>query len=241
LKPVHFVSTLSILYSGGVNNGRIFREDEDLDQVGAPFGGYAQSKWVAEKLVMQAGLRGIPYAIYRPGLVSGHSITGAWNTDNLISSMTRACVLLGSVPNLDVMVNIVPVDFVSAAIVHLSKDPENLGRIYHLDNQEPIHFSKLADWLTAQGLHARKISFDDWRAELFRQVAHMPSDGWEPYLPLIEEVEEKQVFMPEFDLSNTLTSLNGSGIHCHPVNDQLFSTYLKYFVPRGFLNTRPNG
>ena len=123
LTPVHVVSTLSILYSGGINDGRVLHEDADLDQVGAPFGGYAQSKWVAEKLVMQAGARGIPVAIYRPGLVSGHSLTGAWNTDNLISSMTRACVLLGSVPNLDVTVNIVPVDFVSAAIIHLSKDP----------------------------------------------------------------------------------------------------------------------
>jgi thioester reductase-like protein len=235
LKPVHFVSTLSILYSGGVNDGRIFREDTDLDQVGAPFGGYAQSKWVAEKLVAQAGSRGIPYAIYRPGLVSGHSHTGAWNTENLISSMTRACVLLGSVPDLDVMVNIVPVDFVSAAIVQLSKNPENFGLTYHLDNPEPVHFSRLADWLTTQGLHARKVSFDDWRAELFRQIAHMPSGGWEPYLPLIEEVEEKQVFMPEFDLSNTLSRLDGSGIRCHPVNDELFSAYLKYFLPRGFL------
>jgi thioester reductase-like protein len=232
---VHFVSTLSILYSGGVNDGRVFREDADLDQVGAPFGGYAQSKWVAEKLVMQAGARGIPVAIYRPGLVSGHSSTGAWNTDNLISSMTRACVLLGCVPDLDVTVNIVPVDFVSAAIIYLSKNPENFSGIYHLDNPEPIHFSKLASWLTAQGLHARTVSFDEWRAELFRQIPHMPSDGWEPYLPLIEEVEERQVFMPEFDLSNTLTRLDGSGIRCHPVNDRLFSTYLNYFIPRGFL------
>jgi hypothetical protein len=40
--------------------------------------------------------------------------------------------------------------------------------------------------------------------------------------------------MPEFDLSNTLTRLNGSGIQCHPVNDRLFSTYLKYFLPGGF-------
>jgi thioester reductase-like protein len=188
---------------------------------------------VAEKLVMQAGERGIPVAIYRPGLVSGHSLTGAWNTDNLISSMTRACVLLGLIPSLDVTVNIVPVDFVSAAIIKLSQNPENLARIYHLDNPEPIHFRHLADWLASQGFAARKVSFDEWRAELFRQITHMPSDGWEPYLPLIEEVDEAQVFMPEFDLSNTLTALAGSGIHCHPVNEQLFSTYLSYFVPRG--------
>ncbi|HEX6270322.1 MAG TPA: amino acid adenylation domain-containing protein [Anaerolineales bacterium] len=240
LKPVHFVSTLSILYSGGINDRRVFREDEDLDQVGAPFGGYAQSKWVAEKLVKQAGSRGIPYAIYRPGLVSGHSLTGAWNTENLISSMTRVCMLLGSVPDLDVMVNIVPVDFVSAAIVRLSMNPGNLGKVYHLDNPEPIHFRELADWLATQGLHARRLSFDDWRAELFRQAPHMPSDGWEPYLPLLEEVEEKQVFMPEFDLSNTLTRLNDSDIQCHPVNEHLFSTYLKYFIPRGFLEKPEN-
>ena len=235
LKPVHFVSTLSILYSGGINDGRIFSEDVDLDQVGAPFGGYAQSKWVAEKMVAQAGARGIPYAIYRPGLVSGDSVSGAWNPDNLISSMTRACVLLGSVPNLDVMINIVPVDFVSAAILRLSKSSENLGRVYHLDNPEPLHFSKLADWLATQGLQARKVSFDDWRVELFKRVTQAPSGGWEPYLPLIEEVEEKQVFMPEFDLGNTLTRLEGSGIYCHPVNTQLFSAYLKYFIPHGFL------
>ncbi|HEX9840752.1 MAG TPA: amino acid adenylation domain-containing protein [Anaerolineales bacterium] len=234
LKPLHFVSTLSVLYSGGHNDGQVFREDADLNQVGAPFGGYAQSKWVAEKLVMQAGARGIPYAIYRPGLVSGHSLTGAWNTENLISSMTRVCMLLGSIPDLNVMVNIVPVDYVSAAIVQLSRNPENLSKVYHLDNPQPLHFSKLADWLESQGFYARKVSFDDWRAELFRQIAHMPSDGWEPYLPLIEEVEEKQVFMPQFDLSNTLAGLDGSGIRCHPVDARLFSAYLEYFTPRGF-------
>jgi thioester reductase-like protein len=237
LKPVHFVSTLSILYSGDANDGRIIREDISLDDVGAPFGGYAQSKWVAEKLMQQAGERGIPYAIYRPGLVSGHSISGAWNNDNLISSMTRACILLGSVPTLDVMVNIVPVDFVSAAIVKLSQDRANFSKVYHLDNHEALHFSKLAEWMTEQGFNARKLSFDEWRAELFRQTAYMPSDGWEPYLPLLEEVEEKQVFMPEFDLTNTLTSLAGSGIVCHPVNGDLLSRYLKYFtsdeIPEG--------
>jgi len=232
LKPVHVVSTLSILYSGGINDGRIIPEDEDLDQVGAPFGGYAQSKWVAEKLVMQAMARGIPCAIYRPGLVSGQSVTGAWNTENLISSMTRACVLLDAVPNLDVMVNIVPVDFVSAAIVQLSKDPINFGMTFHLQNPTPLHFSKLAAWLALQGLQSRTISFDEWRAELLRQIPYMPSAEWAPYLPLLEEVDEGQVFMPNFDLTNTLARLNGSDIHCHAVDEQLFSTYLRYFIPQ---------
>ena len=45
--------------------------------------------------------------------------------------------------------------------------------------------------------------------KLFGQVPHMPSDGWEPYLPLIEEVEEQQVFMPEFDLKQHTRRVGG--------------------------------
>jgi thioester reductase-like protein len=142
LKPVHHVSTLSIMHNGQHDDGHVYFEDEDIDKISPPFGGYAQSKWVAEKLVMQAGSRGIPYSIYRPGLVSGHSVSGAWNTDNMISSMTRACLLLDVAPDLDVMINIVPVDFVSAAIMHLSKESENLGKTYHMENPEPLPLKK---------------------------------------------------------------------------------------------------
>ncbi|HAX70809.1 MAG TPA: hypothetical protein DCY14_14450 [Anaerolineae bacterium] len=235
LKPVHHVSTLSILHNGDHDDGRVYCETDDLDQTGAPFGGYAQSKWVAEKLVMEAGARGIPYAIYRPGLVSGHSQTGAWNTDNMISSMTRACLLLGTAPDLDVVANIVPVDFVSAAIVHLSKQPENWKQVYHLENPSPLHLDPLVEWLNTEGFQPRKVSFEEWRAQLFKAVAHLESGGWEPYLPLIEEVEEKQIFMPRIDLSNTLAKLEGSGIVCPPVDGQLLSTYIQAFITQGLI------
>jgi thioester reductase-like protein len=235
LKPVHHVSTLSILHNGDHDDGRVYRETDDIEETGAPFGGYAQSKWVAEKLVMQAGERGIPYAIYRPGLVSGHSRTGAWNTDNMISSMTRACLLLGTAPDLDVVANIVPVDFVSAATIHLSLDPRNWNRIYHLENPSPLHLNDLLDWLATVGFHPRRVSFEEWRADLFRKVAFIENGGWEPYLPLIEEVEEKQIFMPRIDLSQTLAALNGSGLECPPVDGRLLSTYINAFIAHGLI------
>jgi thioester reductase-like protein len=235
LKPVHHVSTLSILHNGDHDDGRVYHETDDLDETGAPFGGYAQSKWVAEKLVAEAGARGIPYAIYRPGLVSGHSLTGAWNTDNMISSMTRACLLLGMAPDLDVVANIVPVDFVSAAIVHLSKQRENWNQVYHLENPNPLHLNPLVALLTAEGFHTRKVPFEEWRKQLFNAVAHLESGGWEPYLPLIEEVEEKQIFMPRIDLSATLAKLDGSGIVCPPVDGELLSTYIKAFIAQGLI------
>jgi amino acid adenylation domain-containing protein/thioester reductase-like protein len=235
LKPVHHVSTLSILHNGEHDDGHLYLENEDIDKISAPFGGYAQSKWVAEKLVMQAGERGIPYAIYRPGLVSGHSVTGAWNHDNMISSMTRACLLLGTAPDLDVVANIVPVDFVSASILNLSLNPDNWNMIYHLENPEPMHLDYLLESLAAEGFNPRKVPFEEWRKDLFNAVVHLENGGWESYLPLIEEVEEKQIFMPHIDLSNTLSRLEGSGISCPPVDDKLLSTYIRSFIEQGLI------
>jgi amino acid adenylation domain-containing protein/thioester reductase-like protein len=239
LKPVHHVSTLSILHNGDHDDGHIFLENQDIDQINAPFGGYAQSKWVAEKLVLQAGARGIPYAIYRPGLVSGHSLTGAWNHDNMISSMTRACLLLGTAPNLDVVANIVPVDFVSASILNLSLNPDNWNMVYHLENPKPMHLNDLLDTLTSLGFTPRKVSFEEWRKDLFNVFVHIENGGWGAYLPLIEEVEENQIFMPRIDLSNTLTRLEGSGIHCPPVDGKLVSTYINSFIQQGLIE-RPD-
>ncbi len=236
LKPVHFVSTLSVFHTGGHDNGTVFQENDDLEQIGVPFGGYAQSKWVAEKLVMAAAARGIPVAIYRPGLVSGASTTGAWNTDDMMSTLARACVAIGLAPDLDVMVDVVPVDYVSSAIVHLSRQPGTLGKVFHLSNPHPLPYHELIETARSLGLPVQTVAFDRWRDELIRRASVPSEDGWLPFLPLIEEVDESQVFMPPFDCRNTLDGLAGSTVTCPPVGAELLGTYLAYFNRIGFLN-----
>lgn len=52
-------------------------EDDDLE--GARHGlkiGYGQSKWVAERLLMEAATRGLAVNIVRPGYVVGDSVSG---------------------------------------------------------------------------------------------------------------------------------------------------------------------
>lgn len=58
--------------------------------------GYGQSKWVCEKLLMEAGKRGLKAHIIRPGYVVGHSKTaggfiysGALKTLTTIQLPTR--------------------------------------------------------------------------------------------------------------------------------------------------------
>jgi L-2-aminoadipate reductase len=51
-------------------------EDDDLEGARANLRvGYGQSKWVSEKLIMEAGKRGLSGHIVRPGYVLGHSQT----------------------------------------------------------------------------------------------------------------------------------------------------------------------
>ncbi|MFZ0548018.1 MAG: amino acid adenylation domain-containing protein, partial [Candidatus Promineifilaceae bacterium] len=230
LKPVHFVSTLSVFHTGHHNDGTVFAEKDNLEQVGVPFGGYAQSKWVAEKLVMTAVSRGIPAAIYRPGLVSGDSETGAWNTDDMMTTLARASLAVGAVPELDVQVDIVPVNYVSGAIVALSRRPQTIGGTYHLANTGPMDYEALLAWIESQGLELEQVPFIEWRQRLSDLMTAVGGDEVAAFAPLLDEVTAEQIFMPTIDCANTLTGLEESAVACAPVDGRLLETYLYYLL-----------
>jgi hypothetical protein len=71
---------------------------------------------------------------------------------------------------------------------------------------------------------------------LIRRAGIPGGDDWAPFLPLIEEISEEQVFMPLFDCQNTLDGLAGSSVSCPPVSMALFGTYITYFNRTGFLD-----
>ncbi len=71
VKPVHYISTLSVLSSEGHAQVKKIQELHNFSHSQIPSGGYAQTKWVAEKLVSTAYNRGIPVSIYRLGTCIG--------------------------------------------------------------------------------------------------------------------------------------------------------------------------
>ena len=233
IKAVHFVSTLSVFHAGQHAPAVTFAEDTDLDQIGVPFGGYAQSKWVGEKLVELAHARGLPVAIYRPGLVSGDSRTGAWNTADMMSTMAQACLAIGAVPDLNVQVDLVPVDYVSSAIVRLSLQESAPGGRFNLANPAPLPYAALLAWAQSQGLPLRAVPFAEWRQMLINLALQFGHDN--PFLPLLDEVTADQIFMPQIDCHQALTGLQGSDIRCAPVDARLLDTYLAYYIRSGFV------
>ncbi len=235
IKPVHFVSTLAIFLSGSNTTSTVWYEDSELSEVGVPYGGYAQSKWVAEKLLRAASSRGIPVSIYRAGPIAGHSQSGVWNRHDMIGSLVKACISLGAVPDLNLMLDIVPVDYVSKAIVHLGQQADSHGKAFNLSSPQQINFTELIDLVDDLGYPIRKIPFNDWKAELFDMAMRQPSEDWQVFLPLINAIDVDAVSMPRFDQTNTVAGLKGSGISSPSLGPELLKTYFTYFVESGHL------
>ena len=126
LKLVHHVSTLSV-FEGGDFAGRRIRESDAMPDAGAIHGGYPQTKWVADKLVIEAARRGVPAAIYRPGRITGHSRLGTGATEDFQCRLIKGCLQLGLYPDLDWYMDMTPVDFVASSIVQLALAYEPLA------------------------------------------------------------------------------------------------------------------
>jgi len=238
-KPFHYISTLRVFGSFGGPEPDVIDEETGLDHNWRLHSGYAQSKWVAERLVRLAGERRLPVATYRLGMISGHSRTGVSNLTDVLSRMIKGCIQLGTAPDLEMLVDVTPVDYVASAVVHLSQRKESLGKAFHLVTMHPVPWNDLTDWLRRFGYPLRRLSFETWRAELLEVARQSPDNAMSP-LVLFFLDEMPSLAMRRFGCRNTLEGLVGSGITCPPASADLLATYLAYFAESGFLD-RPSG
>lgn len=166
--PFHFVSSISVCYAS-CGPHRADEQFNPLDHLHGVHVGYAQTKIVSETLVREAGRRGLAVRIYRPTLVSGDSRTGAFNADDLLSLMIKACIHMGAAPDLDWALDCLPVDVVSSDIVALSAVPESRlpnGGVFHLVHAKPRHWRECVLWMRLYGYSIRLKSYRDWLRQL---------------------------------------------------------------------------
>jgi thioester reductase-like protein len=239
-KAVHFISTVAVFPVLANSNVRVIREQDSLDHGGVLYGGYSQSKWVAEKLVVMARSRGIRVCIYRPALITGHSQTGIWNTDDVLCKGIKSSIELGAAPDVEARLNMIPIDYVSKAVVHLSRQGSSLGRVFHLAHSRPVSWKELVAWIRSFGFPVQSIPYDKWRAHLI-ELGRLRESAAHFLLPLfsmsLSHSGQRIVrSVPDFDCQNTLAGLAGSTIVCPPLDGQMFETYFSYFMRCGFLD-----
>ncbi|MBW4619344.1 MAG: amino acid adenylation domain-containing protein [Cyanosarcina radialis HA8281-LM2] len=240
VKPVHFISTLDVFQSPHYAQMASIREDDDLgDGVGITEG-YAQSKWVGEKLMMAAREIGIPTSIYRPGMITGHSQTGASQTNDLVCRLIKGLIQLGTAPTLDVKMSLTPVGYVSRAIVHLSRQSNSLGKAFHLVNPHAVAFRRFVQEIRSFGYPVEWTNYQQWQ-EMLKTASAQKDNALSPLLFLFTDWNSENYFetaslgSQSFDYHNTLAGLAASNIACPTVDSRLLRTYLSYLIQRGFL------
>lgn len=237
-KPVHFVSTTYVFSRFAYPPHTVFTEDmEPIHDLTHTFG-YTQSKWVSEQLVAEAGRRGLPTYIYRAGRVAGDSTTGACQTYDFVWQAVKAAVEMGAAPDIDMLIDVTPADYVVSALVHIARQPQQAGKAFHLVSPEPVHEPVLVDWMVDRGYSADRLPFDDWCARIVDRAAHLSDRTAGALAPFFSGILPLDEMPPAtFRADAVEEALEGSGITCPPITAELIGLYLDYFVQVGFLPT----
>ena len=220
---------VSSIAAAGLYEG-VFREDmfEEAESLDHP---YYATKHESEGIVRRESK--VPFRIYRPGLVVGDSRTGEMDKIDgpyyffkLIQRMRQ--VVPSWMPTIGIeggRINIVPVDFVVAALDHIAHARGLDGSCFHLVDPEPMRVGDVLNAF-AKAAHAPLMSLRV-NAALVGFIPKSVTKGLMALTPVrrVRNAVMKDLGLPEdilqfvnyptrFDCRETLKALEGSGIAC---------------------------
>jgi thioester reductase-like protein len=244
-KPVHFLSSMVVFFTEAHVHDAMIRESDAPKFHETLKGGYGKSKWVADRLVAAANERGLPTTIHRPVRTMGTAATGAMNDlTDILPLILKACVLIGKCPVLDIRVTMVPVDFVTRAMVHLAGRTDSFGKAFHYFHPRPIPWNDLMEIIRSLGYPLEPMAYADWQRALKRAAASR------------DEPRERREFLgsaflaiiaphflfynrPPMDAGNLETGLQGTDIVYPDIDTKLMRVYFDYWRKVGFVPDPP--
>lgn len=242
VKTVHFVSTIGV-YPG--HQGERHWPEERLVDAEEVAGGYRQSKWVADNLMLTARDRGIPTHVYRLGAITGSQVSGACSPDTFINHLLKGCIQLGAYLDYDLLLDLVPVDYCAAAIAHIALSGKPQPAVFNVPSSSSSSMNDIFELVVKLGYPLRRLSYAEWHRELTQAIERGEENELAVYLPLFGRHEPAAEVgypgsKPIFATDNLRSALAGSGISCHPVDEELFARYLDYFISSGYLPAPPS-
>ena len=253
---VHHVSSIT---AAGLYEG-VFREDmfEQAEGLDHP---YFLSKHEGEKIVRSECRR--PWTVYRPAIVVGDSRTGEMDKVDgpyyFFKPIQRLRQLLPPwLPAIGLeggRINIVPVDFVVAALDHISHQAGNSGRCFHLVDPVGYRVGEVLD-IFSIAAHAPKMSLFV-NAALMGFIPQAVKKSLAALAPVrrIRRAVMKDLGLPEdiftfvnyptrFDCRETGLALKGSGIACpdlHSYAWRLWDYWERHLDPDLFIDRSLKG
>ncbi|MGI8761280.1 MAG: SDR family oxidoreductase [Jatrophihabitantaceae bacterium] len=232
LHAEHFHQVSSIA-AAGLYRGT-FTEDMFDEATDVEHNPYYATKHASEAVV-RTECR-VPWRVYRPGAVVGHSETGEIDKIDgpyyFFRSIQR---LRGVAPSwlrgigIDGgEINLVPVDYVAKAMDYLAHQPDLDGRAFHLTDPEPLTVAELVKVLTkaahapGPAINIDPRMLDALPARLSATITRLPGAKQVTDLVLAELGIPREMFAyltypTHFDSTATQRALAGSGIEVPPL------------------------
>jgi len=255
-KCFHHTSSIA---AAGLFQGS-FREDMFEEATGLDHP-YFRTKHESEGLVRRKCE--IPWRIYRPGIVVGHSKTGEIDKIDgpyfffkLIQKLRR--MLPPWVPTLGLeggRINLVPVDFVAGAMDHIAHKPRLDNTCFHLTDPNPRRIGEVMN-LFAEAAHAPMMSMRV-DARLFNFIPQPVKQGL-GMLPPVRRIVDQVLgdlgipkdmlsffnYPTSFDTREADRALKGSGISVPPLEDYawvLWDYWERHLDPELFIDRSLSG
>jgi NAD(P)-dependent dehydrogenase (short-subunit alcohol dehydrogenase family) len=256
-KRFHMVSSIAAagLYKGTFTED-MFEEAEKIEN--HP---YFQTKHESERVVREECE--VPWRVYRPGIVVGHSQTGEMDKIDgpyyFFKLLQRARNALPQwFPGVGVegrKINIVPVDFVAKAMDHLAHLDGFDGQAFHVTDPNPLTAGQVIN-VFARAAHAPEAAMriDSRMFEFIPKQVRMGVQMLPPVKRITDQVLSdlgipRQVLVyinypTDFDSTKTQTALEGTGISLPPLQsyaDKLWDYWERNLDPDLFKDRSLSG
>ena len=214
---VHFSSVVVHAEREGV----IFEDELDAGQ--KLVNNYFMTKFWGEMEVRRAMEQGLPAIIIRPAGVLGDSRTGETDKFDNIFIMMKVFHHLSrfklppiSLGRGDKRPNFVPVDFVVEAVTAITRNPEAVGKCFHVVDHDPPTTAEMFDelWLVVRG---RRPLFSVPSPVVKALATHL---GW--MFKAAGIPPDSMTYLDHvgsFDDTNTRRMLEGTGISCPRIQE----------------------
>lgn len=226
-----------VVQAGG--KGLLENDDLEAGRTGLN-AGYGQSKWVAEKIIMEAGKKGLSGWILRPGYVLGHSQTAVTNTDDFIWRMVKGCVQLGLIPEINNAIICCPVDHVArlSSLATLSSSASSAFNIMHVTGHPKIRFNDLLGSLQLYGYDVKRVEYVHWRTRLEQHVLETQDNALFPLLHFVLDDLPTSTKSAELDDTNAQNLAAAAGeVRTSGVTEKEIGLYIAWLIRAGFLES----
>jgi thioester reductase-like protein len=229
-KHFHMVSSIAAagLYKGTFTE-EMFEEAHDVEN--HP---YFQTKHESEAVVRDESK--VPWRVYRPGIVVGHSETGEIDKIDgpyyFFKLLQRARNVVPQwFPGVGIEgkeINVVPVDFVVKAMDHIAHQEGLDGQAFHLTDPNPVTAGQLVN-IFARSAHAPEATMR-LDPKMFEMIPKQVRTGIQ-MLPPVKRISDQVLadlgiprevlvyinYPTSFDSTNAQKALEGSGISVPPL------------------------